>query len=47
MEDINGCESENLFKVYFKDGAMEEHCSNCLSNIIREIPEEIIKMEAL
>ena len=46
-----GCENECnepneiIFKVDYKDGAIEYFCSECLSNIIKEVPEIIIKIE--
>ena len=43
----NGCENEHVFKVEYKDGAIEHFCSECLSNIVSEVPEIIVKMEAI
>ena len=43
----NGCDSSYIFKVEYEDGAIEHFCSECLSNIIREVPEIIVKMEAI
>ena len=43
----NGCESNHVFKVEYDDGAIEHFCNECLSNIIQEVPEIIVKMEAV
>ena len=43
----NGCENEHVFKVEYNDGAIEYFCNECLSNIISEVPEIIVKIEKL
>jgi len=43
----NGCESSYIFKIEYNDGAIEHFCNECLSNVIREVPEIIVKVEAI
>ena len=46
-----GCENECenysgvIFEVNFKDGAIEHFCPDCLSSIIKEVPEDIATIE--
>ena len=43
----NECKNDNknIFKISYQDGAIEYFCSECTSNIIREVPELIISIK--
>lgn len=44
---INACESEIIFEVKFKDGAIENHCADCLSNLFKEDPDQIVSLKRI